>query len=97
MVVSCEVINGMLLNEAELQNVFDDLLMRSDKASELREYVTLVKESQSVGVCAKCNYTTGCEKCNHVHSLRYAIKHEQPASWFYKARGKALSACTGNE
>ena len=50
-----------LLEKKELLILFNELCERSDRAYELKEYVRIVKESQTLGTCSKCNFLTGCE------------------------------------
>ena len=72
-----------------LELLFREVAKKNANGPELIEYTEIVRKSMSLGVCSKCEWKTGCESCNYEHALRYAVRHEKPASWFFKAQGKA--------
>ena len=78
------------LNQAELEKRVSDLELESTMKHEVLKYVDYVKSSETIQVCAKCEWRHGCEKCSYTHALRYALRHQKPSYWWVKAAGMAL-------
>lgn len=60
-----------------------------DHASQLSEYVSIVKSSETLGVCSKCRWKCGCGFSSYKAALRYVLRIGKAAHWYYRASGRA--------
>jgi hypothetical protein len=78
------------LSVGQLELRVGELELQELAKTEVEKYLALVQSTETIGVCAKCEWKTGCEKCSYIHSLRYVMRHHQPSAWWMKAAGMAL-------
>ena len=73
-----------------LEELVSQIKIGQNEKDELNTYIQWVRSSETIGLCSKCEWTTGCEKCSYGHALRYAIRWQKPSSWWNKLSGQSL-------
>ncbi len=49
---------------------------------EMGKYVQHIRKNQTIGMCAKCRWKSGCERCESGKSLNYLMRHQHVPPWF---------------
>ena len=64
-----------------LQAAFEQAQFTNLSQEENQAYVSHMKMIQTVQVCPKCEYRSGCVACSYEHALRYCVRHGKPPTW----------------
>ena len=70
------------LSEPILYAAFLQTEFTNPNYKECQAYVSHVKNIQTVQICSKCKYASGCVACSYPHALRYALKNGRPPHWW---------------
>ena len=62
----------------------------SKNGEEVESYLQKVKENETIEVCSRCHWSTGCERCSYEHAMRYVLRWGKPAAWWNKTSKEAL-------
>jgi len=54
--------------------------------SAFQKYIAKVKASETIKVCAKCHWTTGCERCDSDKSYNFLLRHAKLPAWFQRLK-----------
>ena len=73
-----------------LEVVYEHSLLMNAGAAYVRDYVEYMKTIESVRICSKCNWQTGCVACSSEHAMRYAIRTGEPPMWWRRTTMKVL-------
>ncbi len=68
--------------------------MGGSTGEECASYLRYVQANQTLGVCAKCEWKWGCERCEYMHALRYVVRWEKPSAWWFRLEGRAANRFT---
>ena len=77
-----------------LEQIIEKLELRKD---EIQEYLSFMGVTETVGVCAKCKFETGCVACDYWHALAYVIRHHKVPQFWIKKSGKAFKKATAKK
>jgi len=78
------------LNQHDLKRIVDQIADTNASGPHIQGYIQLVKDNESIGVCAKCRWSYGCERCSYTHALRYVCRWARPAAWYMKVAENAV-------
>ena len=73
-----------------LRAAFDQAQLTNSNNEECLAYVSHMREIQTIEVCTKCEYLSGCVACSYAHALRYCLRHGRPPSWWRKSTMSVL-------
>ena len=73
-----------------LQAAFSQACLTNKNAEELQAYVAHIQAIQTIQVCAKCRYSSGCVACSYQHALRYVLRQGKPPEWWRRSTQSVL-------
>ena len=74
-------------SDEQLEQIIDKLGLRK---GDMQEYLDFIRITETVGVCSKCEWKTGCVACHYRHAVQYVIRHHHCPEFWYKREGKAF-------
>ncbi len=69
-----------------------DTMSFGEQDQQVRAYLNFVKTNESLRVCSRCRYSSGCDFCCYDKALSFVMRHQRPGSWWHRQAGKALRA-----
>ena len=61
-----------------------------DSEASIKEYLSFMKISETLGVCSKCEWKSGCVACSYEAAMKYAIKERKVPYWWARKTGQAF-------
>ena len=71
----------------ECEDIVNVLKLRESVA--IDEYLSFMERSQTIGVCAKCRWESGCDACDYRKALAYTIRHKEIPKFWANKTGQA--------
>ena len=75
-------------DEKELEVIVNKLNLRASHAVD--EYLNFVKDHETLAVCSKCEFKTGCVACDYRKALAYVVRHQTIPFFWAKKHGMAF-------
>ena len=73
------------LDERTLQAAFLQTQFSNKMFDECQAYVNYVQSIQTVQICTKCRYQSGCVACSYPHALRFCLRTSRTPEWWKKS------------
>ena len=71
----------------ECEAIVVTLKLRDSHA--IQSYLDFVEKHQTIGVCSKCEWESGCVACDYKKALAYTIRHKSVPKFWATKTGQA--------